>query len=167
MSSRISVCFVCLGNICRSPTAEGVFRHQVREAGLEDQIEIDSAGTSDAHEGNAPDPRSREHAARRGYALLSRSRQFVPEDFSRFGYVLAMDQVNFEDLTALRRRSPPSQARLRLFREFDPSAPRGASVPDPYYGGKLGFEEVLDQCERASRGLLNEIIRELSPLVPR
>lgn len=163
MSSQISVCFVCLGNICRSPTAEGVFEHYVREAGLTEVIRIDSAGTSGAHEGAPADSRSRDHAARRGYRLLSRSRRFVAEDFARFDYVLAMDQRNLESLVALRQKAPSSPARLHLFRDFDPDAPPGSSVPDPYYGGGLGFEEVLDQCERASRGLLETLVREMSP----
>jgi protein-tyrosine phosphatase len=160
MSARISVCFVCLGNICRSPTAEGVFVQLVRDAGLSRAIEIDSAGTSAYHEGSLADSRSREHAARRGYVLGSRSRQFIAEDFPRFDYVLAMDQINLEDLMALRRRAPPSEARLHLFRNFDPTAAPGSSVPDPYYGGELGFEEVIDQCERAARGLLATLQRE-------
>jgi protein-tyrosine phosphatase len=162
MDSPISFCFVCLGNICRSPTAEGVFLHLVRAAGLDDgSIIIDSAGTSGYHDGAPADYRSREHAARRGYGLPSRSRQFQVEDFARFDYVLAMDNVNLEDLTALRRHAPPWAGRLQLFRDFDPTAPPGSSVPDPYYGGDRGFEEVLDQCERASRGLLQAVVEDL------
>jgi protein-tyrosine phosphatase len=161
----ISVCFVCLGNICRSPTAEGIFVHLVQKAGLTDQILVGSAGTSAYHTGELPDARSREHARRRGYRLESRARQFLAEDFERFDYVLAMDTRN---LTTLRSLLPPggrSRARLQLFRDFDADAGPEASVPDPYLGGSAGFEEVLDQCERAARGLLQALVAEKKTMV--
>ena len=150
--------FVCLGNICRSPTAEGVMRRLVAERGLEGRVEIDSAGTGDWHVGHPPDERATEAAARRGTVLEGAARQVTPEDFSRFDLVLAMDASN---LGNLRRLAPDaaSAAKVRLLREFDPRS-AGASdldVPDPYYGGDDGFEIVLDQVEAACRGLLDEV----------
>jgi protein-tyrosine phosphatase len=150
----VAVCFVCLGNICRSPTAEGVFRHLVAAAQLDGKIHIDSAGTAAYHSGELADRRSASFAARRGYDLLSVARQFVPADFERFDYVLAMDSDNLLELVALKRRAKIATGHLGLFRAFDPSAPQGSSVPDPYYGGDAGFEEVLNQCERACAGLI-------------
>lgn len=161
MAQTINVCFVCLGNICRSPTAEGVFRALVSQAGLEDTIQVESAGTAAYHIGELPDPRSREHAARRGLRLESRARQFQAKDFERFHYVLAMDQQNYRDLVALRSLARSDSVHLALFRDFDRSSPRASSVPDPYYGGSEGFEEVLDQCERAAAGLLAAIQNRL------
>ena len=147
----MKICFVCMGNICRSPTAEGVMRHLVREAGLDGTIALDSAGTGDWHAGELPDPRSREAAARRGYLLEHRARLFTAADLDRFDLILAMDR---ENLTVLRRRAPAAaHGRLRLFLEFAPQK-RLEDVPDPYYGGPNGFEEVLDLVEDAARGLL-------------
>ncbi len=154
----VGVCFVCLGNICRSPTAEGVFRKLVESAGLSAQIAIDSAGTASYHIGAPADARSRRHAERRGYRLDSVARQFEPLDFERFDYVLCMDEQNLRDVQAL---GVPARHHVGLFRQFDATAPAGASVPDPYYGGDAGFEEVLDQCERAARGLLAAISMRL------
>lgn len=168
MQKPVRVCFVCLGNICRSPTAEAVFQSQVRAAGLEEQFVIDSAGTADFHIGKAADSRSRAHAERRGYELTSRARQFTAEDFGQWDYVLAMDEQNLKDLRALAPTGSTlaptgsaqvGQTELRLFREFDPSAPAFSSVPDPYYGGEQGFEEVLDQCERAAAGFLEFLVK--------
>ncbi|MDF3864124.1 low molecular weight phosphotyrosine protein phosphatase [Pseudomonas denitrificans (nom. rej.)] len=150
----MKVLFVCLGNICRSPTAEGVFRHKVREAGLEDRIEIDSAGTGDWHVGKAPDARTRAAALRRGYDLSSlRARQVSAIDFSRYDLVLAMDNANLRDLKHLCSSSGKAELDLFLRRyelEID-------EVPDPYYGGEDGFEQVLDLVERACDGLLTEV----------
>lgn len=152
------VLFVCLGNICRSPTAEGVFRHKVREAGLEDRIEIDSAGTGDWHVGKAPDARTRAAALRRGYDLSSlRARQVGASDFSRYDLILAMDHANLKDLQRL--RGGASGAELDLFlRRYELEIDE---VPDPYYGGEDGFEQVLDLVERACDGLLMEVKRRL------
>lgn len=152
------VLFVCLGNICRSPTAEGVFRHKVREAGLEDRIEIDSAGTGDWHVGKAPDARTRAAALRRGYDLSSlRARQVGVADFSRYELILAMDHANLKDLQRL--RGGASGAELDLFlRRYELEIDE---VPDPYYGGEDGFEQVLDLVERACDGLLMEVKRRL------
>lgn len=149
---RFGILFVCMGNICRSPMAEGVFRHQVKQAGLEGRIVIDSAGTHDYHVGEPPDPRAQRAAGRRGYDLsMLRGRQVSRADFLEFDYLLAMDEVN---LRALERLCPPQHGhKLKLFMEFGANvAPR--EVPDPYYGGEQGFERVLDMVEEASQGLL-------------
>lgn len=151
MVQRLRVCFVCLGNICRSPTAEAIFRRMVEDAGLSDRIAIESAGTGAYHVGCPADPRARAHARARGYELNGTAQHFVANDFQRFDVVLAMDAQNLRNLREL---EVPDHVQLSLFRHFDPTAPEGASVPDPYHGGDDGFEEVLDQCERASRGLL-------------
>lgn len=152
------ILFVCLGNICRSPTAEGVFRQRVRAAGLEERIHIDSAGTGDWHVGKAPDVRTRQAARLRGYDLDAlRARQVCREDFSRFDLILAMDRSNLRDLQAMRQGN--SQAELDLYlRRY---ALEVDEVPDPYYGGEEGFERVLDLLERASDELLAEIRRHL------
>jgi protein-tyrosine phosphatase len=146
------ILFVCTGNICRSPTAEGVFRHVVAKAGLADRIVIESAGTHGYHVGEAPDPRTQQAAARRGYDLSElRARRVERRDFSDFDYVLAMDETNVQ---FLERLCPPEHAhKLRLFMEFGPDTAL-REVPDPYYGGADGFERVLDLAERASAGLL-------------
>lgn len=148
------VLFVCLGNICRSPTAEGIFRHKVREAGLDECVEIDSAGTGDWHVGKAPDARSRAAALRRGYDLSSlRARQVSAVDFSRYDLILAMDHANLRDLKHLRAGSGTAELDLFLRRyelEVD-------EVPDPYSGGEDGFEHVLDLVEQACERLLVEV----------
>lgn len=154
---RIGVLFVCLGNICRSPLAEGVFRHLVREAGLEDRFLIDSAGTSGYHDGEGPDPRTSAVAARRGVVLEHASRRLRPPDFTRFQYILAMDGDNLARSAALARRAGLPTPELSLLRAFDPEAPADAEVPDPYFGGERGFEDVHDMVERACRGLLAHI----------
>jgi protein-tyrosine phosphatase len=156
--AMVSVCFVCLGNICRSPTAEGVFRHLVQKAGLEHAIHVDSAGTGGYHCGEPPDSRARAAAKRRGIVVDGCARQFERSDFEKFDYVLAMDGSNLTHLEQMRPAN--AKAHLGLLRGFDPSAPEGAAVPDPYYGGASGFDEVLDQCLLACQGLLEHIRRE-------
>jgi protein-tyrosine phosphatase len=150
------ILFVCMGNICRSPTAEGVMRALVRDAGLEDRIEIDSAGTGGWHAGEPPDARATEAAHRRGVALAGAARQIVPEDFERFDLIVAMDRENLRGLLAV---APDEEAaeKVRLLREFDPEAGGDLDVPDPYYGGDRGFETVLDHVQAACRGLLAEL----------
>jgi protein-tyrosine phosphatase len=148
----VKILFVCLGNICRSPTAEGVLRTLAAREAPELALEVDSAGTADYHVGEPPDPRARQAAGRRGYDLTAlRARMMEPGDFDRFDLILAMDRDN---LQVLRRRAPPAaHERLRLFLGFAPQA-GPEDVPDPYYGGPNGFEEVLDLVEAAARGLL-------------
>ncbi|MEZ6197694.1 MAG: low molecular weight protein-tyrosine-phosphatase [Planctomycetota bacterium] len=158
----VAVCFVCLGNICRSPTAEGVFLHLLAERGWTDRVRVDSAGTAGYHVGHRPDPRSLAAAARRGIELPSRARRFEAEDLARFDLVLAMDAENLADLRAM-ARDEAEAARVRLFREFDPASGEGAEVPDPYYGGEDGFETVLDLCFAAAEGLLDELGPRLAP----
>lgn len=150
---------VCLGNICRSPTAEGVLVEVLARAGLDARVEVDSAGTSAAHVGEPVDARSARAAQARGYSLASRARQVVPGDFHRFDLIVAMDRSNLRALEQLRPEA--ARARLALFRDFDPRAEAGAEVPDPYYGGPSGFDEVLDMCERAAEGLLEHLRVEL------
>lgn len=154
-----ALCFVCLGNICRSPTAEGVMRHLVRAAGLEGSVKIDSAGTAGYHSGEAPDRRARAAGARRGIEIGGAARQFQRADWQHFDYVLAMDRSNRDDLAAT---APNSQllTKLHLLRSFDPASPAGADVPDPYYGGEDGFDLVLDLCLAACRPLLERVRRE-------
>jgi protein-tyrosine phosphatase len=153
----VKVCFVCLGNICRSPTAEGVMLHLVEQSGLTGAIDVDSAGTAGYHAGESADRRSVETARRRGIELPSRARQFQAKDFERFDYVLAMDSSNLSGL--LRLSKGRYDHKLWLLRDFDAESPKGSGVPDPYYGGQGGFENVLDLCVAACRGLLDEIIR--------
>lgn len=153
------VLFICLGNICRSPLAEGVFRGLVREAGLEDHIVIDSAGTSDCHEGNPADPRTIEVARRRGVELTSRSRPITAEDVESFDYLIVMDHSNERDVRRLAASVRPD-ARIHLLREFDPETDGDLEVPDPYYGGEDGFVLVQELVERACAGLLEHIREE-------
>lgn len=156
MSEVVKICFVCLGNICRSPTADGVMVALVEQAGLAARVLVDSAGTSAHHVGEGADRRSAAVARQRGYALTSRSRQFVDADWERFDYVLAMDRSNLGNLQRMPGATSFSGT-LALFRDFDPQSPSGADTPDPYYGGATGFDEVLDLCERGCRGLLEHI----------
>ncbi|SDU00023.1 low molecular weight protein-tyrosine-phosphatase [Halopseudomonas salegens] len=148
----MKVLFVCLGNICRSPSAEGVFRQRLAQRS-QPGVSVDSAGTAGYHVGKAPDPRAVAAARKRGIDISGlRARQVSAEDFSRFDLILAMDRSN---LTDLHRLDPGNGARLRLFMEYAPDQP--LEVPDPYYGGEQGFEQVLDMLEQASDALLNEL----------
>lgn len=151
--ARVRVCFVCLGNICRSPTAEGILRRLVREAGLEGEIAVESAGTGGYHLGESPDARAAATARERGVELSGRARRFRAEDFARFDHVVAMDAANRRDLLAL-APDAAARAKVSLLRDFDPASGRGAPVPDPYYGGERGFDEVFDVCHAACRALL-------------
>ena len=148
--------FVCLGNICRSPTAHGVFQALVDERSLTDRIEVDSCGTGEWHVGEAPDRRATARAAKRGYDLSRlRARQFQSADFSRFDYILAMDRMNLATLQDMRPDNCP--AHVGLFLAFADGA-ESDEVPDPYFGGANGFNHVLDLVEWASEGLLQEIV---------
>ena len=154
---RHRVLFVCMGNICRSPTAEGVFRHIMTARSPALSIHIDSAGTHAYHVGEPPDPRAQRAAARRGIDLSPiRARRVQPDDFTRFDWILAMDELNRAQLEALAPPEFPGQ--LRMFLEFAPKLGR-IDVPDPYYGGANGFEYVLDLAEEAASGLLEAILR--------
>ena len=155
MKRKIGVLFVCMGNICRSPLAEGVFRDMVEREGIADRFEIDSAGIGDWHAGELADSRTRAVAQRRGLELTSRARQVVVKDLDRFDLIVAMDEDNLRGLTRLRAHAP-SRTEVRRLLEFDPEA-GVLDVPDPYYGGDDGFERVHDMVERACAALLKHI----------
>jgi protein-tyrosine phosphatase len=151
----VRILFVCMGNICRSPTAEGVMRHLLEQEGLTGEIAIDSAGTGAWHAGSPPDRRATATASTRGIRLEGTARQVTDEDFEDFDLLLCADA---ENVAALRAVAPPgTEDRIRLLRSFDPAGGGDLDVPDPYYGGDQGFEDVLDQVEAACRGLLAEI----------
>ena len=150
------ILFVCLGNICRSPLAESVFRHLARERGVEDRFEIDSAGTSGWHEGAAPDARSVATARARGVEVRGASRKLAAEDLHRFDYVIAMDRENRSNIARL-QGSGGGACRVHLLREWDPGSD-GPDVPDPYYGGERGFDEVHDIVERSCAALLEDLL---------
>ena len=151
------VCFVCLGNICRSPTAEGVFRHLLSERGKTAAFEVESAGTAAYHVGEAPDRRSTATAARRGIRLAGSAARFDVEDFDRFDHVIAMDRSNRDDLLQ-RAPTPEAAAKVALLRRWDPDADGSEpDVPDPYYGGPSGFDDVLDICLRSCEALLDDL----------
>ena len=156
MKDKTRVLFVCHGNICRSPLAEAVFRRLVQEAGVADEFEIDSAGTSGYHEGEAPDPRTCAEASTRGIIIDHSARRIVPRDFERFDHILAMDSENVEGLQRFTNGSGES-SKVRLLRSYDATAGADMEVPDPYYGGERGFADVHDMVERACAGLLREI----------
>ena len=149
-----SVLFVCMGNICRSPSAEAVFLAKVQAAGLSDEITCDSAGTLGYHSGSRADSRMRAAAARRGYSLESIARQVRPEDFERFDAIIAMDDENYEHLAAMQARQG---GKAKLCRMCDFGNHGATEVPDPYYGGQNGFERVLDILEDACEGLLRDV----------
>lgn len=150
---KIKILFVCMGNICRSPTADAVFRHYVRDAGLEHMIEVDSAGTHAYHIGHPPDQRSQQAAMKRGYQMDDlRARAVNAKDFEIFDYILAMDK---ENLALLQQKSPEQHhEKIQLFMCYGNNMATETEVPDPYYGGHQGFEVVLDMVEEAGRGLL-------------
>jgi protein-tyrosine phosphatase len=158
---RVRVLFVCLGNICRSPTAEGVMRGLVEEAGLGSRIEVESAGTGDWHVGEGPDERATAAAARRGITLGGSARRVAHADLESYDYVIAMDRDNLAELRRL-ASEPHHEEKLGLLREHDENATAAGEleVPDPYFGGADGFEIVLDAVEAACRGLLARIAEE-------
>ncbi|WP_346798804.1 low molecular weight protein-tyrosine-phosphatase [Halomonas sp. Bachu 37] len=152
----MKILFVCLGNICRSPSAEGVFRHALERAGMQHEVSVDSCGIGPWHVGKGPDARAREAALRRGIDIGTlRARQLAPVDFDEFDYLLAMDHDN---LSALQAQQPAgSKARVELFLNYADTAEK--AVPDPYYGGEQGFETVLDLIEEASEGFIAHLQR--------
>ena len=149
------ICFVCLGNICRSPTAEGIFQHLVNERGLQAYFYIDSAGTSAFHVGEPANSKSQKTANQHGVQLNSRARQFDPSDLEEFDLILAMDHENFDNLQKMDVKGAYS-GKIFLMREFDPQ-PGTKAVPDPYYGGMDGFQEVYDILYRSCKNLLDRL----------
>ncbi len=154
-NTKKKVLFVCLGNICRSPSAEAVFKHFVQKEGENDRFFIDSAGTSGWHAGEPADARMKRHAIKRGIELTSTSRQFIPEDFDRFDYIIAMDNENMAELKRLARNKNDLE-KLSMMTDFSRKF-NYHEIPDPYYGGDEGFELVLDLLEDAAGGLLKHI----------
>lgn len=148
------VLFVCLGNICRSPSAEGVFRHLVSEAGLEKQFDIDSCGTLDHHEGESADPRMGQHAQKRGYDLTSIARGIRPQDLVQFDHIITMDDQNYQDVLDMAQGE--EKDKVKKMTDFC-THHKHSQVPDPYFGGPEGFELVLDLLEDACQGLLKEL----------
>lgn len=156
MAKPIRILFVCLGNIVRSPAAENLFRWQAEQAGVGDRYEVDSAGTASYHVGDAPDERMRQVAAARGLNYDGKGRQVQPDDLDDFDLIVPMDTNNYEDLLAL-VDGHKQRAKIHLMREFDPEADGERSVPDPYYGGREGFERVYAMLERSTRRLLESL----------
>ena len=150
----MKILFVCLGNICRSPLAEAVFRELVEKEGLSSKIEVDSAGTGSWHLGSPPDERSQATGERHGLRLLHRARQVRVLDLEDFDYIVAMDNENLSQLRKLATNAS-QRNKIRLFRDWDPAGP--GEIPDPFYGGEADFETVWHLCDRSSRGLLEEI----------
>jgi protein-tyrosine phosphatase len=160
---RTRVLFVCLGNICRSPLAEGVFLHLAERAGVGDRFEVDSAGTGDWHVGERPDARAQAVARKHGVQLPSLARKVKPDDFGRFDYIVAMDRENLWDLERMAKLTKGSRAQIHLLRVDDPDRAAGDDrhdVPDPYYGGESGFENVYRMVHRSAEALLQRLLRE-------
>ncbi len=155
--SKVKVLFVCLGNICRSPLAEGVFKKKVEEKGLADRFFIDSCGTSNYHIGEQPDRRTVKNALTNGVRLNHQGRQFTVQDYNDFDYIVAMDSSNLRNIEMLRPKGNDRQ--IKLMRSFD-EAGLNKDVPDPYYGGERGFQEVFDIIDCSAQGLLDFIIKE-------
>ena len=161
MNSTVEVCFVCLGNICRSPLAQGVFEALVKQEGLQDRIITSSAGVGNWHVGSSPDSRMQQTARKHGIYLNSRARQFQASDFKRMDLVLAMDHSNLSTLQQM-RPAPELHDKLFLFRSFDPENNGDLDVPDPYYGGDKGFETVFQMVERTCPKVLQRLKMKLA-----
>jgi protein-tyrosine phosphatase len=146
-----------MGNICRSPLAEGVFSHLAAQAGRAGDFEVDSCGTGGWHAGELADPRSRAVAQKHGITLRHRARQFERADFDKFDWILAMDRENQDDLLSFSNLTPAQRKKVRLIREFDPQPGADLDVPDPYYGGPEGFDKVYQMIERSARGMLEKM----------
>lgn len=155
---KVSVLFVCLGNICRSPLAMSLFKHHVKERGLENEIFIDSCGTSSYHLGQSPDERTIKNAAKNGLNVANEARQLLREDLKKFDYIVAMDKSNLKNIKLL-DHAEEFKDKVFLMRDFDPQE-KGTEVPDPYFGGEEGFQNVYDILNRSTREFLNYIIRE-------
>lgn len=153
----VKILFVCLGNICRSPLAEGVFAHHITQKGLQNNVLCDSAGTAGYHIGDCPDARSIKIARSYGIELQHLGRKLHVRDFEEFDYIMAMDENNYQDILALKRNNPEGKAKVFMFRDFDPAGK--GNVPDPYYGSMKDFEEVYQMCLRTSDSLLEYILR--------
>lgn len=159
--NKIRILFVCLGNICRSPAAEGIMKKIVDKYELQDIIEVDSAGTSGWHEGDLPDERMRYHGERRGYEFISRARKFNKSEFEKSDYIIVMDDDNYDKVKSL-ANSKEHIDKIRRMTEFSVQHSQHDSIPDPYYGGPQGFELVLDLLEDACEGLLQAIKKKYS-----
>ena len=158
-----SVLFICLGNICRSPTAHGILAHLISQHQLSDRLQVDSAGTGAWHAGEAADKRSQQTANHHGITLDSRARQITLDDLEHFDHILAMDQQNFRSIAQLCTNSE-HRRKLRLLRDLDPQSHPNSDTPDPYYGGPDGFEEVFQICWRSCQALINELFPEVELL---
>lgn len=154
---KIKVLFVCLGNICRSPLAEGIFRQRIKERGIEDHFVADSSGTAAYHIGEKPDERSLANAEKNGVIYTHRGRQVKRDDFHQFDYVFAMDNANHRDLQHLMPKEP--KAKLMMMRDFDQEA-TGSNVPDPYYGGEDGFQKVFEILDDSVNNLIDHLLEE-------
>ncbi|MBD8387556.1 low molecular weight protein-tyrosine-phosphatase [Dysgonomonas sp. BGC7] len=158
-NKKYKVLFVCLGNICRSPAAEGILKKMIQEQGLENKISVDSAGTSGYHDGELPDPRMRQHGTHRGYQFDSLSRKFTSRDFDNFDLILAMDDNNYRNIVRL---ALDLESKGKVHRMVEFSEKYGHDhIPDPYYSGSDGFEQVLDLLEDACEGLLKKIKEQI------
>lgn len=157
MRERASILFVCLGNICRSPLAEGIFRRLAAARGLDEEFHVDSAGTGDYHVGEPPDSRAADVARAHGVTLTGRARALEKEDFERFDHILAMDRTNLRRIQEMQSAYGNTTATVALLRDFDPEAGDDPDIPDPYYGGAGGFERVFKMIERTCRQLLDHL----------
>lgn len=155
---KTKVLFVCLGNICRSPLAEAIFKHKVKARGLDQFIEGDSCGTSNYHIGDSPDPRTITNAGKNGIAIDHCGRQLIVDDLDNFDFILAMDKSNYQNILKLSNGSE-FQHKIKLMREFDPKG--GEDVPDPYYGGEKNFQEVYEILDRSIEEFLNQVVNDL------
>lgn len=159
ISKKTSLLFVCLGNICRSPAAEGIMRHMTKEHMMEDYVDIDSAGIGSWHAGELPDRRMRSHGSAHGYDFSSRARQIKQEDMQRFDHIIVMDDENYKDVTAM-ARTDEQRRKISRMTDFCKHHPGHTAVPDPYYGGDRGFELVIELLEDGCKELLKQIAQK-------